>query len=150
MSCFAVCVDGCEMGGRLKHSTCRQPVTLLLSPRVQSSGGGRASGTRPGAAEEEVREAAEREVSDAVILFINHLPPNLPERPQLKDKTGTAGCLVLFRLVLSQQQEDTLARAVNTGGYIGKRTHQYEVATCLHWRPRCSKTRVRKRQPCLD
>lgn len=33
----------------------------------QSSGGGRASGTRPGAAEEEVRETTERQVSDAVI-----------------------------------------------------------------------------------
>lgn len=52
----------------LKHPLCKQPVTLLLlSPCPQSSGGGRASGTRPGAAEEEVCETAERKVSDAVI-----------------------------------------------------------------------------------
>ena len=42
-----------------------QPETRPLV--IQSPGGGRASGARPGAAEEEVCQAAEREVFDAVI-----------------------------------------------------------------------------------
>lgn len=57
-----------EMDERLKHIMCGQPLTLLLSPCPQRSGGGRASGARPGAAEEEVCQTAEREVCDAVIL----------------------------------------------------------------------------------
>ncbi len=48
-------------------------MTLLCSLGVQRSGGGRTSGARSGAAEEEVCQAAEREVSDAVILS-NFLP----------------------------------------------------------------------------
>lgn len=42
-------------------------MTLTLCPCPQSSGGGRASGARPGAAQEEVFCTAEREVCDAVI-----------------------------------------------------------------------------------